>query len=72
MLLDGARLLVTGVLDETAFDVARLAAEQGATVVLAGPDSPALTPFPSSIASKLFQRKKCIGGTERRRWPCLS
>ena len=38
MLLEGKRLLVTGVLTEQsiAFSVARLAAEQGATVVLSG------------------------------------
>ncbi len=38
MLLDGKRLLITGVLTDKsiAFSVARLAAEQGATVVLSG------------------------------------
>ena len=38
MILDGKRLLVTGVLTEQsiAFSVARAAAEQGATVVLTG------------------------------------
>ena len=38
MLLEGKRLLITGVLTEQsiAFSVARIAAEQGATVVLSG------------------------------------